>query len=290
MLLLWGPGPGPYPYPRVFFLDPPRPRGSRNCQTRRALQKMHIATHLASCCYTRNSFNNCKQEHFGCTSSPRATVFYRRSLPRRRTIREECTKISPISGPSHWPGVCPMGQAQSPIAIEAKHAEVRSEKPFTFHNYDRSFKNTTLKNNGHTVVLSIEEEWCDNIPAVYYKIFVVVECEGIIDVQFQAELVCIWTQSVGHGLWQLQLGCALNSIMGVECYDATMLHGYMSMHAQFCNSQYVVNLNSPHSVSQKVSGGGLPAKYVFAQLHFHWGSVDGQGSEHKIDNVRLSAC
>ena len=40
----------------------------------------------------------------------------------------------------------------------------------------------------------------------------------------------------------------------------------------------------------RISGGGLGGNYVFAQLHFHWGSntKDG-GSEHLINNVRYPA-
>merc|ERR1719510_84163 len=33
----------------------------------------------------------------------------------------------------------------------------------------------------------------------------------------------------------------------------------------------------------EVTRGGLPGTYRFAQLHFHWGSSDGQGSEHTIN-------
>ena len=32
-----------------------------------------------------------------------------------------------------------------------------------------------------------------------------------------------------------------------------------------------------------LSGGDLPEEYVFAQLHFHWGSTDADGSEHTVD-------
>lgn len=30
-------------------------------------------------------------------------------------------------------------------------------------------------------------------------------------------------------------------------------------------------------------GGGLTEKYTFSQVHFHWGSKDGQGSEHQVE-------
>ena len=32
-----------------------------------------------------------------------------------------------------------------------------------------------------------------------------------------------------------------------------------------------------------ISGGGLKGTYEFAQLHFHWGDSEKQGSEHQID-------
>ena len=36
--------------------------------------------------------------------------------------------------------------------------------------------------------------------------------------------------------------------------------------------------------SPLVKGGGLGSDYVLAQFHFHWGSSDGQGSEHLINS------
>ena len=32
-----------------------------------------------------------------------------------------------------------------------------------------------------------------------------------------------------------------------------------------------------------MSGGDLPEDYIFAQLHFHWGTTDSEGSEHTVD-------
>jgi carbonic anhydrase len=32
-----------------------------------------------------------------------------------------------------------------------------------------------------------------------------------------------------------------------------------------------------------VEGGSLDGKYQTLQFHFHWGSVDGQGSEHTFE-------
>ncbi|XP_033126916.1 putative carbonic anhydrase 5, partial [Anneissia japonica] len=38
-----------------------------------------------------------------------------------------------------------------------------------------------------------------------------------------------------------------------------------------------------------ISGGGLTDAYNAAQLHFHWGSVSSQGSEHTIDGMEYPA-
>lgn len=35
-----------------------------------------------------------------------------------------------------------------------------------------------------------------------------------------------------------------------------------------------------------VVGGDLEGKYKFLQLHFHWGMVKTEGSEHTIDGRR----
>lgn len=36
-----------------------------------------------------------------------------------------------------------------------------------------------------------------------------------------------------------------------------------------------------------ISGGGLPGRYRAVQLHFHWGSLAGNGSEHTLDGRQL---
>ena len=35
-----------------------------------------------------------------------------------------------------------------------------------------------------------------------------------------------------------------------------------------------------------IMNGGLPGMYEFVQLHFHWGSDDSRGSEHRIDGKK----
>lgn len=36
-----------------------------------------------------------------------------------------------------------------------------------------------------------------------------------------------------------------------------------------------------------ISSGGLPGRYRALQLHFHWGSPAGNGSEHTLDGCQL---
>lgn len=51
--------------------------------------------------------------------------------------------------------------------------------------------------------------------------------------------------------------------------------------------------NNGHSVQatfltgkSNISGGGLPSRFRAAQMHFHWGSENSQGSEHQVDGRR----
>ena len=39
----------------------------------------------------------------------------------------------------------------------------------------------------------------------------------------------------------------------------------------------------PDSQKPSFTGGGYSDRYVFQQLHFHWGSDDNSGSEHTVD-------
>lgn len=32
-----------------------------------------------------------------------------------------------------------------------------------------------------------------------------------------------------------------------------------------------------------ISGGGLPSNYTLTQFHFHWGAINGHGSEHTLE-------
>jgi len=50
------------------------------------------------------------------------------------------------------------------------------------------------------------------------------------------------------------------------------------------NTGHSVNMNLKSS-GVTTSGGGLGDVYELAQFHFHWGAVNGRGSEHLIDNA-----
>ncbi|XP_063813238.1 carbonic anhydrase 4 [Pseudophryne corroboree] len=53
----------------------------------------------------------------------------------------------------------------------------------------------------------------------------------------------------------------------------------------FKNNGHSVELELPEN-EMTISGGGLTGTYMATQLHFHWGSVDMDGSEHSIDGER----
>ena len=43
------------------------------------------------------------------------------------------------------------------------------------------------------------------------------------------------------------------------------------------------------SSSPKITYGGLPGVFKLVGLHFHWGSDDSQGSEHRVNNMAFPA-
>jgi len=100
-------------------------------------------------------------------------------------------------GPSHWGEKyqhC-VGKHQSPINIQEHEVQLVNLSPMVFTNFDWKPNAATLKNNGHTVVVTLET---NKIPTI--------------------------------------------------------------------------------------SGGPLIGNYKFAQLHFHWGANDAEGSENTINN------
>ena len=69
-----------------------------------------------------------------------------------------------------------------------------------------------------------------------------------------------------------------------------VFHGYekrVPMHVRNNRHSLVVEYDDESSHEDVwIRGGGLgESKFHFAQLHFHWGSTNDQGSEHTIDGV-----
>jgi len=54
--------------------------------------------------------------------------------------------------------------------------------------------------------------------------------------------------------------------------------------AHLINNGHTAKLSNHHESGDipAMIGGGLPTKYAFAQVHFHWGSEDEKGSEHLV--------
>lgn len=70
-------------------------------------------------------------------------------------------------------------------------------------------------------------------------------------------------------------------------YSPLKLRHYTTVPAQahLTNNGHTAKL-STHFLTQELTpsmeGGGLSTHYTLAQIHFHWGSTDGQGSEHQV--------
>ena len=48
-----------------------------------------------------------------------------------------------------------------------------------------------------------------------------------------------------------------------------------------------VDLVGPKSVLPSITSGGLSDTFLAAQFHFHWGSIDTQGSEHTLNGKQF---
>ncbi|XP_076395114.1 carbonic anhydrase 2 [Megachile rotundata] len=54
------------------------------------------------------------------------------------------------------------------------------------------------------------------------------------------------------------------------------------------NTGYTVILSAKwQNGAPYISGGPLAGKYMFAQVHFHWGENEMEGSEHSVDDARM---
>ena len=51
----------------------------------------------------------------------------------------------------------------------------------------------------------------------------------------------------------------------------------------FINNGHTLKFNPNEDQKFVISGGPMNDEYQLAQLHFHWGSESGQGSEHNVD-------
>ncbi|NXL89037.1 CAH15 anhydrase, partial [Alectura lathami] len=83
---------------------------------------------------------------------------------------------------------------------------------------------------------------------------------------------------------QLQKDSGLGDIV-FEGYDQAPPGKWMLV-----NDGHTVMLSlesEPASEHITISGGGLPGRYRALQLHFHWGSLAGNGSEHTVDGHQL---
>ena len=64
--------------------------------------------------------------------------------------------LSVSRGPSQWGGVCSSGSSQSPVDLTG--VDRRTEPDWVFTNYDLKPSEMVLKNNGHTVKITVSGE------------------------------------------------------------------------------------------------------------------------------------
>ncbi|XP_071950497.1 putative carbonic anhydrase 3 [Antedon mediterranea] len=74
-----------------------------------------------------------------------------------------------------------------------------------------------------------------------------------------------------------------------KAFDEFVIAGYddESVAQTLVNNGHTVQL--AFEGDYNISGGGLPDAYHAAQIHFHWGSIDSQGSEHTVDGQHYPA-
>ena len=77
------------------------------------------------------------------------------------------------------------------------------------------------------------------------------------------------------------------SISKVTSYPTLDLSDYYilgkNIKGYFENNGHSMQFNPDEDQKFTISGGPLDGEYQFAQLHFHWGSDSGKGSEHTVD-------
>ncbi|KAM8967429.1 carbonic anhydrase 13-like isoform 1-T1 [Pelodytes ibericus] len=100
-----------------------------------------------------------------------------------------------------------------------------------------------------------------------------------------------------HELFPLANGgrqSPINIITSDAKYDPSL----QRLHVNYDAFSAKVIINSGHTFTVEfddgeeksvISGGPLSGKYRLRQLHFHWGSSDDHGSEHKVDGVSYAA-
>jgi len=59
---------------------------------------------------------------------------------------------------------------------------------------------------------------------------------------------------------------------------------------EMSTNTHTININFPYlSDLPYLLGGGLPGRFIFHAMHFHWGTDSTQGSEHTVDSVKYPA-
>merc|ERR1719188_1938817 len=95
-----------------------------------------------------------------------------------------------------------------------------------------------------------------------------------------------WTMEYPHcgGSGQSPINIDSDTLIAADYSSFRMSLGYGVMQAGVIqNNGHTLKFSVDESTGAAISGGPLETKYTLTQLHFHWGSQPGQGSEHTID-------
>jgi len=98
-----------------------------------------------------------------------------------------------------------------------------------------------------------------------------------------------WEGTCRVGKKQSPINIVSNETLKEKWGQPFVFHGYekrIPMHTKNNRHSVLVEMDENSHEDIWIRGGGLgESKFKFAQLHFHWGSTNDQGSEHTIDGV-----
>ncbi|XP_039287257.1 carbonic anhydrase [Nilaparvata lugens] len=163
-----------------------------------------------------------------------------------------------------WTGVCRDGKRQSPVDLDEEKAKVEVTQPLIFLRYDRPVQ-ANLSNNGHTVVLNVEQQ-CE----------VAIASGGLRGVYQLDEIHFHWEAEhtiVGNRYYKL--------IQSLSLQLSWITYEMLQEGRKYILGNGKVVLNVEQQCEVAIASGGLRGVYQLDEIHFHW------EAEHTIVGNRL---